>query len=174
MAKFDLNLPEKEPDEIILNRHGDKISVSADDAGLWHRFLEGCKEIVDMSNGFSDNIRGIGEQNLVEGDFDSESSAALSASAERVSYCSKAAESIDRIFGEGTVRKSFRDDYEAIPDFVPDEGKIVSFFNTMTPIMEEIFGKKMDEIEKMNQESKASMAKYIPQGHKRKEKKGKK
>ena len=88
-----------------------------------------------------------------------------------MSYCVKAAEIIDGIFGEGTLRKSFRDDYDKMPNFVPDEERIIAFFETIAPIMEEIFGKK---IERLNQESKARMEKYIPQDHKRKEKKGKK
>ena len=169
MAKFDLNLPGKEPDEIILNRHGDKISVSADDAGLWQRFLKGCKEIVEISGGFSASM---GEIKVLDtDDFEAEAYKAVEASGGRMSYCVKAAEIIDGIFGEGTLRKSFRDDYDKMPNFVPDEERIIAFFETIAPIMEEIFGKK---IERLNQESKARMEKYIPQDHKRKEKKGKK
>jgi hypothetical protein len=168
VAKYSLNLESSEPDEIILNRHGDSVLISADDAGLWNRFLNGCKEIEGVGNSFREKIRDTGK-----GDTDGdglttdppEADAVLEA---RVEYCETVVRIIDGIFGEGTLRKSYRDEYEAMPGFIPDEDKVCAFLETMTHIMEDIFGRK---IKKMEQASRERMAKYIPQGHKKKGKK---
>lgn len=155
MAKYNLDLQNDELDEIILNKHGDKISVSGDDAGLWDRFIKGCEEIYKMKDEIPDDSRS------------DEISDVSQMSDERISFCKKGVSIIDGIFGEGTSQKSFRDYYESIPGFVPDEWKFIAFFDTMIPIMEDIFNRKL---ERSKNESKARMAKYQPQDHKRSQK----
>lgn len=153
MAKYNLDLQNDVPDEIALNKHGDKIFVSGDDAKLWDRFIKGCEEIQGMKDNLPDDA-GTDEVTQVS-----------QMSDERVAFCKKGLEIIDGIFGEGTAKKSFRDYYESIPDFLPDEWKFIAFFDTMIPIMEDIFKRKLERGEK---ESKQRMAKYQPQDHKRK------
>lgn len=153
MAKYNLDLKNEDLDEITLNKHGDSIFVSGDDAKLWDRFIKGCKEIQEMKDNLPDDA-GSDEIDQVS-----------QMSDERVSFCKRGVEIIDGIFGEGTARKSFRDYYESIPGFLPDEWKFIAFFDTMIPIMEDIFNRKMERSEK---ESKQRMAKYQPQDHKRK------
>lgn len=168
MAKYSLNLKTSEPDEIILNRHGDKILVSADDAGLWNRFLNGCKEIESANDGLQKKIRDIEKEHAGEDGLAPDSPETDAILEARVEYCERAAQIIDGMFGEGTLKKSFLDEYEAIPNFIPDENKIWAFFETLTPIMEDIFGKKIEQMEKASRER---MAKYIPKEHKKKGKK---
>lgn len=167
MAKYSLDLKTSEPDEIILNRHGDKISISADDAGIWNRFLSGCKEIENASNMLKEKIRDTEKEHGDRDGIDTDPPESDVIFEARVEYCERAAKIIDGMFGEGTIKKAFRDDYEAIPGFIPDEGKIWAFIETLTPIMEDIFGKKIDQMEKA---SRKRMEKYIPKGHKKKKK----
>lgn len=163
MAKYNLNLDDAEVDEITLNKHGDKIHISADDASLFDRFANGFDKIVKMADEMP------GKLELVEKEFekkeDSDIPKAVAISRVRVDFCEKAIGIIDEIFGEGTAKKSFRDGYETMPDFLPDDDMFIAFFEKMTPIMEDIFERKMDRQEKA---SKARMAKYQPQDHKRK------
>lgn len=48
MAKYELKLDGAEVDEITLNKHGDKIQISADNASLFDKFASGYDKIVKM------------------------------------------------------------------------------------------------------------------------------
>ncbi len=50
---------------------------------------------------------------------------------------------IDDIFGKDTIRKYFRDAYENIPGYVPDDEALSDFFEEITPIIEEIYKAKV-------------------------------
>ena len=162
MAKYSLDLDGAEVDEITLNKHGDKIQISADDASLFDRFANGYDRIVKMADEMPDKLEAVEKE--FEGKEDSDIPKAVSMSRARVEFCEKAIKIIDEIFGEGTAKKSFRDGYEAIPDFLPDEDMFIAFFEKMTPIMEDIFDRKMKRQEKA---SKARMAKYQPRDYKK-------
>ncbi|WP_290095386.1 hypothetical protein [Bacteroides acidifaciens] len=153
MAKYNLNIEHDDIDEIVLNEYGDSISVSGDDANLWDRFIKACEEMEEMRDNLPDDA---GSNNNMQ---------VSKMSDDRIAFCKKGVEIIDGVFGDGTARKSFRKQYESISDFLPDEWKFIAFFDTMMPIMEDIFSRKMERSEK---ESKDRMAKYQPQDHKRK------
>lgn len=165
MGKYNLNLDGTEIDEITLNQHGDKIYISGDDANLFDRFANAYDTIFKMVDKMPGKLESVEKE--FDGKEDSDILKAVYASRVRVEFCEKAIAVIDDIFGDGTAKKSFRDGYESIPDFLPDEEMFVAFFEKMTPIMEDIFDRKMKRQEKA---SKARMAKYQPQDHKRKEK----
>lgn len=163
MGKYNLNLDGVEIDEITINKHGDKTQVSADDASFFDRFANGYNEIVKLADEMPSKLEAV-EKEFEEKE-DSDIDKAVSLSRVRVDFCEKAISIIDGIFGEGTARKSFREGYEAMPDFLPDEDMFIMFFEKMTPIMEDIFHRKLEHQQKA---SKARMAKYQPQDHKRK------
>lgn len=163
MAKYNLNLDGAEVDEIILNKHGDKIQISADNASLFDKFANGYDKIIKMADEMPSKLETVEKE--FEGKEDSDIPKAVAISKVRVDFCEKAIGIIDEIFGEETAKKSFRDGYESMTDFLPDEDLFISFFEKMTPIMEDIFNRKMERQQKA---SKARMAKYQPQDHKRK------
>ncbi len=167
MGKYNLDLQDDGLDEITLNKHGDSIFISGDDAKLWDKFCEGYKKIEEMADETSEELEEVGKRYPETGEKIS-SQQIVETSRVRVKFCENAIAIIDNIFGEGTAKKSFRDYYEAIPDFLPDEDKFIAFFETMTPIMEDIFKRKMERNEKA---SKARMAKYQPQDHKKPQRK---
>lgn len=167
MAKYNLNLDGAEVDEITLNKHGDKIQISADNASLFDKFANGYDKIVKMADEMPGKLEAVEKE--FEGKEDSDIPKAVSMSRVRVDFFEKAIGIIDEIFGEGTAKKSFRDEYETIPDFLPDEDLFIAFFEKMTPIMEDIFNRKMERQEKA---SKARMAKYQPQDHEKPQRKG--
>lgn len=167
MGKYNLNLDGAEIDEITLNKHGDKIQISADNASLFDKFAKGYDKIVKTADEMPGKLEAVEKE--FEGKEDSDIPKAVALSRVRVSFCEKAISIIDDIFGEGTAKKSFRDGYEAMPDFLPDEDMFIMFFKKMTPIMEDIFNRKM---ERQEMASKARMAKYQPQDHKKPQRKG--
>lgn len=167
MAKYELKLDGTEVDEITLNNHGDKIQISADNASLFDRFANGYDKIVKMADEITGKLEAVEKEFEEKEDSDIEKAVAMSRV--RVDFCEKSIGIIDEIFGDGTANKSFRDGYESMPDFLPDEDLFIAFFDKMTPIMEDVFNRKMKRQEKA---SKARMAKYQPQDHKKPQRKG--
>lgn len=163
MAKYELKLDGAEVDEITLNKHGDKIEISGDDAALFDKFANGYDKIVKMADEMPGKLESAEKESAEKDDI----AKAVAMSRVRVEFCEKAIGIIDEIFGEGTAKKSFKDYYDSIPDFLPDEDLFIAFFEKFTPIMEDIFDRKLKRQEKA---SKERMAKYQPQDHKRKQK----
>lgn len=162
--QYSLNLDGAEVDEISLNKHGDKIEISGDDAALFDKFAKGYDKIVKMSEEMPGKLEAV-EKEFSEKD---DISKAVAMSRVRVDFCEKAIGIIDDIFGEETAKKSFRDYYDSIPDFLPDEDLFIAFFEKLTPIMEDIFNRKL---ERQKKASKQRMAKYQPQDHKKPQRK---
>lgn len=101
-------------------------------------------------------------------DFSTVMDKAKEISAANVGFSREAVVIIDEIFGADTVKKYFRKVYEEIPDFLPDADCIMDFFDQMAPVIEKLFGQK---IERQQAASKARMAKYKPQDHKKPQRK---
>lgn len=161
--QYNLDLTGSEIDEIKLNEHGDILRISGDDAALFDKFANGYDKIVKMADEMPGKLEAVEKESADMDDI----SKAVAMSKVRVEFCNKAIGIIDEIFGEGTAKKSFKDYYDSIPDFLPDEDLFIAFFEKFTPIMEDIFDRKLKRQEKV---SKARMDKYQPQDHKRKQK----
>lgn len=162
MEKYNLNLEGAEIEEITLNKHGDILKISAEDATIFDRCANGYDKIVKMADEMPGKLDAVEKE--FEGKEGSDSSKMVALSRVRVGFCEKAIGVIDEIFGEGTTKKSFRDEYEAIPDFLPDEDMFIRFFDKMIPIMEDIFHRKM---ERQKKDSRERMKKYQTQDHKK-------
>lgn len=161
--QYSLDLIGSEIDEIKLNEHGDILKVSGDDAALFDNFANGYDKIVKMADEMPGKLEAVEREHADKDDI----SKAVAMSRVRVDFCNKAIGIIDEIFGEETAKKSFKDYYDSIPDFLPDEDLFIAFFEKFTPIMEDIFDRKLKRQEKA---SKARMAKYQPQDHERPQK----
>lgn len=164
MGKYNLDLHDDSIDEITLNKFGDKIFVSGDDANLWERFGDGYKKFIELAEKSENKLAEL-EKKYPANDGEPDSDHTLEELKIRTELCESTLHIIDDIFGEGTAKKSFREQYEAIPEFLPDEDKLTAFFDVMTPIMEDIFKRKA---ERSREASKKRMGKYQPQDHKRK------
>lgn len=162
VGKYNLNLDGAEINEITLNKHGDILLISADNASIFDRFANGYNKIVKIADEMSSKLGAIEKE--YEGKENSDVPKTVAMSRVRVDFCEKTIGIIDDIFGEGTAKKSFREGYEAMPDFLPDEDMFIMFFEKMTPIMEDIFKRKMERQEKA---SKTRMAKYQVQDYKK-------
>ncbi|MCM1416682.1 MAG: hypothetical protein NC430_12265 [bacterium] len=156
-------------EEVTVNKQGDKIYISAEDSTLFDRYVKCFDFIVKESKVNSEELTKI--ENKYEGkeDIESQIEMAVEMSRVNVEFSDKAVKEIDGIFGEGTIRKYFREHYEKIPDFLPGTDCFIDFLENITPVMETIFDRVMKNREAA---SKARMAKYTPQDHKKPQKKG--
>lgn len=151
-------------EEIAINRHGDKIFISSGDSLLFDRFVKCFDFIIEQSKLRVAELTEIENRFSGKDDTEDEIKMAVEMSHVNVDFSTKAIQMIDGIFGEGTVRKYFRDHYEKIPSFLPGVDCFMEFIEKMSPIMEDIFGKLIME---RDEASKERMAKYTPQDHKK-------
>lgn len=156
-------------EEITINKHGDKIFISAEDSTLFDRFVNCFDFIIEQSKSKVTELTEI--EKKYDGKEDTESKIKMSVEMSRVNvgFSNEAVKMIDGIFGEGTVRKYFCDHYEKIPSFLPGIDCFMEFFDKVSPAMEKIFGKM---IKGRKEASRARMAKYQPQDHKKPQRKG--
>ncbi|MDE7133016.1 MAG: hypothetical protein K2O65_14710 [Lachnospiraceae bacterium] len=140
--------------KIELNDMGDHIDISTGDTELFDRFRETYKQIADAAKDLPrrceeiDKVRAIpGHENKI-----------VEKIWINVRFCKESAEKIDDIFGQGTLKKYFRSLYEKIPDFVPEANCFIDFYDQMIPVLEKLFGRKVDDSEK---ERIRSMGKYV-------------
>lgn len=148
--------------KIELNGAGDYVAVSADDSMLFDNFISGYRRIADLADAVPAKLDEIEKKYEGREDFRSMVDKAAEMSGVNVQFSKDATEAIDGIFGDGTVRKYFHDIIEEIPDFLPDVDCIMDFFEQITPEMEKLFNRKIEERDKR---SKERMAKYKPQNH---------
>lgn len=150
--------------KIELNGSGDYIAVSADDSTLFDRFASGYKRISELADEVPKKLDEIEKKYAVAEDEKTKIDMTVEMSRVNVDFSNEAVNIVDAIFGAGTVKKYFRDVYEEIPEFLPGAECFVDFFSQISPTMESIFSKKIEE---RNKKSMERMAKYKPQTHKR-------
>ena len=137
--------------KVVLNDEGDHIAISTGDNTFFDRFTAGFLQIADEAASLPGKYYGIKKRygcmkrrsidKIVDkAKVDSE-------------FSEKAIKIIDNIFGEGTLKKYFRQLYEEIPDFLPDAECFADFFKKISPVMETLFNRKMDAAKKARIES---------------------
>lgn len=150
--------------KIELNKKGEYIVVSADDSTLFDRFSAGFKKVADMADELPGRIEEIEKKFEGKEEFSDLMEKTVQLSKENVRFSEEAVKIVDGIFGEGTVKKYFRHIYEEIPDFLPDSYCIMDFFEQITPEMEKLFGRRLEQ---RKEERKKRMEKYKPQDHRK-------
>lgn len=150
--------------KVELNSKGDYAVISTDDATLFDRFVAGFKHVSDIADAVPAKLKEIEKKYARSTDTASKMDKVLEISRANVDFSREAVSVVDSIFGEKTVRKYFRNIYEQLPDFVPNPDCILEFFEKVTPEMEKLFNRKMEERDKLR---KQRMSKYQPQDHKR-------
>lgn len=150
--------------KVELNDKGDYIAISADDDSIFDRFVAGYQHIVQMADELPKKIEDIEKKYEGKDDLLSSMEKARQLSKANVEFSEETFKTVDEIFGGGTLKKYFREIFEEIPDFLPGSHCIIEFFEKITPVMEQLFDRK---VENMQKASKERMAKYKPQEHKK-------
>lgn len=156
-------------EEITINKHGDKIFISAEDSTLFDRFVNCFDFIIKQSKSRAAELAEIEKKYVGKEDAESEIEMAVEMSRVNVEFSTEAVKMIDGVFGEGTVQKYFCDHYEKIPSFLPGIDCFMEFLDKISPIMEDVFGKM---IKGREEASRARMAKYQTLDHKKSQRKG--
>lgn len=159
LSKTNINLYKVE-----LNDKGDYIALSSDDNAVFDRFVAGYQHIIQMADEVPKRIEEIEKKYEGKEDFESSVDKTVQLSKVNVGFSEDTARTIDGIFGEGTLKKYFREVYEEIPDFLAGIDCILEFFEKMIPVMEKLFNRKVEDMQKRSREK---MAKYKPQDHKK-------
>ncbi len=155
-------------EEITINKHGDKIFVSPEDTNLFDRFVNCFDFIIKQSKIKDEEVKEIEKKYSGKDDIENEIEMTVEISRVNVGFSNEAVKKIDDIFGDGTVKKYFRDHYEKIPSFLPGVDCFMEFMDKISQIMEKIFEKT---IKGREEASKERMAKYQPQDHKKPQRK---
>lgn len=150
--------------KVALNSKGDYTVISTDDATLFDRFVAGFKRVADIADAAPAKLKEIEKKYAKSTGATSKMDEVLEISRVNVDFSRDAVDVVDSIFGAGTVKKYFRNIYEELPDFVPNPDCILEFFEKITPEMEKLFNRKMEERDKLR---KQRMSKYQPRDHKR-------
>ncbi len=132
----------------------DYIILDANDAGIvdkfgafiaWIKAKEAEIEKID-----SEFKKKYGEKEPIienqDGSFDVDTDQIMERTGIKLAIYREEAEKIDEIFGKDTLHMYFREIYEAIPDFVPDEECITDFLEEITPILETIYNQRLERI----------------------------
>lgn len=140
--------------KIELNDMGDYIEISIADTGLFDSFVETYRQIVSAAKELPRRYREIEKVRVIPG----HENKTVEKIRANVRFYEESAEKIDLVFGQGTLKKYFREHYEKIPDFMPGTEYFIDFFEQMAPVLEKLFGRKVDE---RDRKAVKSMTQYV-------------
>lgn len=100
-------------------------------------FTKDAKKVIDKYKDTVE-IKDDGEITLEQID------AAVDISRVRIKYITQVVTEIDGVFGSGTMRAFFSDNYRIHEDFVPDEYALIEFIEQMIPVMSELYGQRFE------------------------------
>ncbi|MBD5521229.1 MAG: hypothetical protein HDR03_08430 [Lachnospiraceae bacterium] len=130
--------------KIELNDMGDHIDISTGDMELFDRFQETYKQIADAAKDIPRRCQEIDKVRVISG----HGNKIVEKIMIKVRFYEESAEKIDNIFGQGTLKKYFNKLYKEVPDFMPGAECFIDFYDKMLPVLEELFGRRVDDSEK--------------------------
>lgn len=139
--------------KIELNNMGDYIDISTADTDLFDRFVAGYRQIADIAEDLPQKYKEI-EQRYTRPCIGKTVEIART----NVSFSKVAIKIIDDILGKGTIKKYFNKLYKEVTDFMPGTECFIDFYDNIAPVLEELFGRRVDDSEK---ERIRSMGQYI-------------
>ena len=133
--------------KVVLNDEGDHIAISTDDLPLFDRYIAGLKRIGDMTDEMPEKLEKVEKKYQgMKGQSSAASTAdrVLETARLNIAFSEEVISIFEGVFGEGVLKKYFRKLYEEVPDFMPEAECFTDFIQKMTPVMEELFGRKID------------------------------
>lgn len=139
--------------KVIVNSQDDYIMLNSNDAVFVDKYTGIIKWMQERGASYDKSVgkweKKYTGRKLVEikdGVTEIDTEQILELSKLRIDMCRECCERIDGLFGEGTIRKYFREIYEEIPDFVPDEDCVYDFFEEISPIIGDVFNRRIDSV----------------------------
>lgn len=133
--------------KVVLNDEGDHIAISTDDLPLLDRYIAGLKRIGDMTDEMPGKLEKIEKKYQgMKGQSSAASTAdrMLETARLNIAFSEEVISIFEGVFGEGVLKKYFRKLYDEVPDFMPEAECFTDFIQKMTPVMEKLFGRKID------------------------------
>lgn len=139
--------------KIELNDKGGHIVIPTGDSTLFDRFMAWFLQIADEAAELPGEYRKIEKKHGSAKDLSMDKVVDITRA--DVEFSEKTIKIIDNLFGEGTLKKYFRQLYDEAPDFLPGAECFVDFFKNIAPVMETLFNRKIDANSKERIESMA-------------------
>lgn len=146
--------------KVEINNYGDYIVIAADDPNFFDRFQEMCKIIIELSENASSDIESVEKEFAGKNEIKYKLEKSSKLSELNIGFSEDVKKAIESVFGNDLFLKYFKEIYKQIPDFLPDGDCLMEFIDQITPIIEEVFEKKLEARNRINKER---MKKYKPQ-----------
>ena len=148
------NRQEENIAKVYLNSKDDFIYIDEKDTSIFERFAALLKWLEEKGNEITNKEKELeqrhGKDIITRNDAgevtDINVDAFVAFSKFRTETYQEAADQIDKIFGQNTIRKYFRTSYEINPDFTPDDECIYDFLDEITPILNELYSDRAKRI----------------------------
>lgn len=126
--------------KLYLNNMDEYVDILTDDPLLFDRFAEGRGRIMDMVAVLIRKHKKIEREYRKRG---WERTVALVRA--NAGFSKEAVKIMNGVFGEETIEKYFRKIYEEYSDFTPGVECFMDFFEKVTPVMERLFDRKIND-----------------------------
>ncbi len=124
---------------VKVNSYGDEVVLNTADARIFEKFATMYDNLQMLADRAKANMEAVGKKYK-----DGDSLEAIKDYAkEYVDFSRDALKEFDEMFGDGFTAKVFRENYELDEDFVPDEAAITELIDSLLPVMEEAYGKRI-------------------------------
>lgn len=124
---------------IKVNGYGDELLLNSADMSVFNRFAELYSKVQNIATEAEAEIKHVKEKYSDQASVDCVK-AFINVN---IKHVQRIMAELDNVFGEGFVRKVYRENYELNPDFVPDELSITELIEAMIPIMEDTYGERI-------------------------------
>lgn len=163
MNNFKLQKEESKLVKIEVNDFGDAIFLHPDNANFIESFSQLYKDIFK----YADEVQEQGEKLDAEYEGKEDTPEYVLAYAKlNVGFSEKLISMSENVFGENVLKKYFKEEYDNIPDFIPDVDCFIDFIRQITPIISQVYDVKFNE----RPIDKKKMDAYKPQDFKKKQK----
>lgn len=151
--------------KVELNDDGDFIYLTADSATFFDNYVTFLKALSDLADETEKQVTKVQEEYKDDMDIEERIALSMKISQFNLTFSEKAKEMVDELLGEGVTYKYFKELYDNVKDFIPDAECFMDFIAQVNPVVEKLYGKKVEIRKNINKEK---VAKYTPQDFKKK------
>lgn len=129
--------------EVSVNKYDDLLILNCADLSVFQKFTTLYDNVESISKEAGMEIEELNKK-YASNDAESVSTdAVLSYVNTNITFSKKVMEELDSVFGEDFTRNVFRENYEANPNFVPDEIALTELIDSLIPVMEKAYGERV-------------------------------
>lgn len=134
--------------KIKVNEYGDCIGIDVNDATIQGKIASLVEYLNSLEIRSKDEIQRLSNKydgrKIVDEDNNIDTEQIIDISRFHTNLVKEMIERIDNVFGKDCIHKVFRESYELIDDYIPDESAIMDFMEQILPIMRDLFNQKFE------------------------------